>query len=240
MAKATAKKIENNLELATEVLDLNDRVNGLSVDLKEAKSSLKEKTEELSGESRKIFLNDLGELQEDKTPEIYGNHEYVVGQRLINVNYKMSKGGFSMREIAGQPAYEVLPKVLGDENYKKLFTEITVLEDALDQSKLKQAANYRPDLVDSSLNPSALPDTVIEDLRDKYPDAFSYYVTDEEKYIKEVTTAETHTEVVTGTGFIGKVAKLPDDMRYKARKLFRKIFSDALDSAVKLGNKAQA
>jgi hypothetical protein len=237
MAKAASKSINegDKILIATEILELTDKVNTLSSELKGVKGDLEVKVEALTEESLKIFYRDLGDLKSPATPEIYGNHEYLSGARVVNVNFKMKPGGFTVREISGHKAYELLPKVLGDEEYKKLFTETKVLED--DRGDLLIASTYRPDLVGLRLK-GELPESEITALFSKYPDLFEPYVKDKDRYIAEVQKAKVAIEVTTSNGFIGNVAKLSDAIKFKVRDLLRKIFSEAVTTAVQTGNKA--
>ena len=236
MAKAAAKMISNSdaLKLAEDVLRGADTVSEISAQLKEAKAKLDKATKDLTAESVKIFETDMGQVAEDKTPDVFGNHEYIVGQRVVNVNFKMKSGGFSMREISGHKACDILPKVLGDEEYKKLFIETEIIEE--DDAKLIDVQGHRPDLVGYRLI-GELPEDEIAVLAGKYPVLFKPYIKDKKKYIEEIQGAKVAIEVSTSTGFIGAVAKLPGTVLYKVRDLFRKIFKEAVTTAVLTGNK---
>ena len=238
MTKAAAKKIENNTELVSEIINLTDTVNDLSIKLKSSKATLTTKTKELSEASLKIFNTDIGDFTDDRAPDIYGNHEYQCGSRLINVNFKTKSGGFTLHEISGHKACDLLPKMLGDKDYKKLFKETPNIKD--DESKLNKVFLSRPDLIGQRLNSSALPPDAMKDLIRKYPNAFTPYIIDSAAYIAEVDGVEVTTEVTTASGFIGKVEKLPEEPRQKMRNLFRKIFNEVVTVAVKCGNKASA
>jgi len=179
----------------------------------------------------------MGEMDSDATPEIFGNHEVTVGNDLVSINYKMSSGGFSLREIAGQPAYKVLPKVLGDKEYKKMFKEQQVLEES--DGKLRDVYDLRPDLFEVSLK-GGLEQDVLQKMKKEFPDCFDIDVLDDDKYISEVSTAKYTTELTTGPSFIEKAGKLDDDVKHTLRKLFRKVFTAVAVSAVKCGNKASA
>jgi len=237
MAKAATKRIPSNSEFIDELIDLEDKITELSIELKETKTLLGARTLLLSAESRAVFDSNIGEVFENRVPEIFGNHEYVGSKsRVINVNYKMKAGGFSMVEISGHPAHEVLPKVLG-EDYKKLFNEEQTLE--LSEDDKEKAYGYHPELFGVRIK-TDVPGSVLKDLKEKYPDHFEVYIKDTEQYIKEVPNAPVRTSVVTGSNFIGKAAKLPEDTLFKLKDLFRKILREAATSAVKIGNKAQA
>lgn len=237
MAKQLAKKIERDATLINEILDLTDKTNILADQLKESKNLLQEKTQALATESREIFDKDMGEVGDDKTPQVFGNHEYISGNRMIDVNFKMKSGGFSVQQIGQQRACEVLSKVLGDKEYKKLFKETRVLEDAYDQDKLKEAREYRPDLVGIRLVGN-LPEAEIEALSKKYPQEFAYYIKDESVYASQVKTARFRVDISPAASFIGKVAKLPEDvLKGPVKNFFRKIFKDNVTTAVKCGNR---
>jgi len=237
MAKAASKSINDEVKIliATEILELTDKVNSLSSELKTVKGDLEIKVEALTDVSLKTFYQDLGDLKSPVTPEVYGNHEYLSGARVVNVNFKMRAGGFTVREISGHKAYELLPKVLGDDEYKKLFKEMKVLEET--RNMLIGVSTLRPDLVGLRLK-GDLPQKEIATLFQKYPDLFEPYVKDEDKYIEEVTEAKVAIEVTTSNGFIGSAAKLSDDIKFKVRDLLRKIFAEAVTTAVQTGNKA--
>lgn len=236
--KAAAKTIEGNTQLVTEILELTDRENDLAVELKKVKAEREGKTKDLSDISMDIFKEDIGDTTDDRAPEVFGNHEYQSGSRIITVNFKMKPGGFSLTEISGHKACDALPKMLGDKDYKKLFTETQVLDMTADD--LEVVHTTRPDLVGHRLDASMLPEKELEALRDKYPQAFTPYVKDEAKFIEEIPGANVETKVTTATGFIGKVEKLDEEPRQKLRNLFRKIFDTAVTTAVKCGNKASA
>lgn len=237
MAKAASKSIidEDKILIATDILELTDKVNSLSSELKGVKGALDVKVEALTDGSLKTFYKDLGDLKSPVTPEIYGNHEYLSGARIVNVNFKMKSGGFTVREISGHKAYDLLPKVLGAEEYKKLFSESKVLEDTRDD--LLGVRTSRPDLVGLRLKEN-LPEHEIEILFLKDPSLFEPYVKDKDRYIEEVAAAKVAVEVTTSNGFIGNVAKLSEDLKFKVRDLLRKIFAEAVTTAVQTGNKA--
>ena len=108
------------------------------------------------------------------------------------------------------------------------------------EDKLNEVAKTRPDLIDYKLNASKLPDAALVLIRSKWPDAFTPSIKDETEYVEEIAGANVAIEVSTATGFIANVGKLEEDVRYKLRDLFRKIFGDVVTTAVKCGNKASA
>lgn len=237
MAKAPYKSLTstgNNLET---IISLHSEINDLSTQLKTKKTEFSEKTDELKNDSKDIFDADLGAIGEDSVPEIYGNHGYPHGDHLITVNYKMSKGGLSFSNIAGRPACKVLPKLMGEKEYEKLFDEAKVLKET--PEKLSVVHSFRPDLVGFQLT-GELPEEALDDLRKKYPDAFTPYAKDEEKYITEIEGAEVETHVSTKTGFLEKAANLSDDTKYNLRDFIRKVLASRVTSAVKCGNKTDA
>ena len=236
--KAPAKAIEASALDLEKLVVLNGEVNTLSIELKDKKAELKEATEALKEESRAHFDSDLGALGDTKTPAIFGNHEYAVGNSLITVNYKMDAGGLSLTKFGNEPACELLPKIVGQGDYEKLFTERKILTTTPEE--LEDVAKTRPDLVEYSLNARALPDEALVLIRQKWPDAFTPRVVDEETYIAEIPTAHVETEVSTATGFISKVANLPEEIQNKLRDFTRKVFETKVSAAVKYGNRASS
>lgn len=235
--KAAAKSIESHVDLVTEILELTDKSNDLASELKTTNADLATKTKELGEVSTGIFFDDIGAIKGGKVPEVYGNHEYTSGSRLITVNFKMQPGGMTMREINGHRACDVLSGMLG-KDYNKLFSETVVIND--DADKLNEVAKTRPDLIDYKLNVSKLSDAALTQIRSKWPDAFTPSIKDEAMYVEEITGADVSIEVSTTTGFIASVGKLEEGVRFKLRDLFRKIFTDCVTTAVKCGNKASS
>ena len=235
--KAPSKSIEATAIDIDKAVTLNGEVNSLSVELKTKKDELKEITDAIKKESLGHFQADMGPIGEETQPQLYGNHEYISGNSLVTVNYKMKAGGMTISKFGPMDACDVLPKVVGAD-YPKLFTERKVLTTTV--KELEDLAKTRPDLVAYSLDPSALPEAALTLIKNQWPDAFSIHVADEATYIDEVPTALVHTEVTTSTGFLAKVAKLPDDVQLKLRDFTRKVVETVTTSAVKYGNRASS
>ena len=238
--KAPAKAIRtvsDNVSLES-IVRLHSEINQLNVELKAKKAEFADETEALKASSFEDFRDDLGIKGDDDLPEIYGNHEFLTEDHLITVNYKMKTGGVTLKNIAGRPADEVLKSLVDPKDYKKHFKEQHSLME--DDAKLEEVADYRPDLVKRRLNVRALPDEAMDELYEKYPDAFTPYVPDEDAYIAEIEDANVETSVVTATGFISKIAALGDDTKYKLRNFIRKVLLENTTAAVKCGNRADA
>jgi hypothetical protein len=239
MAKAPSKAVtaQSNSNLET-IINLHTEINQLNTELKGKKAEFTEATDQLKEESKSVFDKDLGHLEDESIPEVFGNHEYHTDDHLITVNYKMKTGGLTFTQIGGRPACEYLPEMMGDAAYKKLFKETPKVVNTPEE--LIEAHSFRPDLVGFRMNSSALPEEVMDELREKYPDAFTPYVKDEAAYISEIPAAVVETEVSTATGFLEKVASLPEDTKYDLRDFLRKVLASCVTSAVKCGNKADA
>jgi hypothetical protein len=238
MAKAPSKSVEaagNGLE---NVVRLHTEINELNTVLKTKKAEFATETTQLKEDSKTIFDEDLGVLGSDDIPSVFGNHEYITGDHLVTVNYKMKSGGLSFTEIGGRAATEVLGDMMDPKEYKKLFKEETKVTD--DAERLIEVHSYRPDLVAFNLQPSKLPDAALTLIREKWPEAFAPVIVDVDTYIKEIPEAEVTTEVSTATGFLEKVSSLSDDTKFGLRDFIRKVLASCITSAVKCGNRADA
>lgn len=238
--KAPSKSVpcEGNTTLTT-LVELYDEINTTSAHLKVLKEDYKINSDAIKEESKKVFDADLGYIEDDAAPAIYGNHEYLVDGRLVTVNYKMEAGGLSFTKIGGYPAKDVLTKLVPNEkDYNKLFTERVKLLDGPEDFEV--VAKTRPDLVQYRLNASKLPEDALTLIRSKWPEAFSISLVDEEKYIAEVESAKTVVEVQTKTGLLSALAGLGEDVKYNLRDFIRKVLASSVTSAVKCGNKAEA
>lgn len=237
--KAPSKTVEaesnTNLE---DVVRLNTEINQLNVELKGKKVEFEASKTTLKEESKLQFDTDLGYLGSDEDPHVFGNHEYVSGDHLITVNYKMDKGGMSFTKIGGRDAVEVLTTLTEPAEYKKLFKEVPKLNESAE--KLIEVHSYRPDLVGFNLNARELPEAALVLIREKWPEAFTPVVKNEEEYIQEIDSANVETEVHTSTGFISKVAALSEESRFKLRDFLRKVLGSCVTSSVKCGNRADA
>jgi len=235
MAKAPAKQCTASPGILPQIVLKNGEVNRLSIELSSAKEDLSALTKDLSEESRKIFIGDLGEIGAESAPLVYGNHEYPYDDHLITVNYRMDKGGLTFKLVGGKPASEVLTKIVGAKDYKKLFEENKTIKD--DQATLEQVYVHHPELFDIRLRDDIdLP--VLQSLREAHPECFTLQVKDEEGYLNENKSAVVETEVSTTTGFIEKVSSLPDDVQLKLKDFTRKVLINSTSGAVKIGNKA--
>jgi len=236
--KAPAKSITGNAKNLSTIVELYTEVNELSTELNFKKNMLKEETEILSAESRSIFNIDLGAVGTEEAPEVFGNHEYPVDGRLITVNYKMKAGGLTFTQVGGRSAHEVLPELIGEKEYKKLFVTQTTVKET--DEKLEEVHSYRPDLVSHRFDYSKLPDEAKVKLGKEYPEAHTPYVVNEEAYVEAIKDAVTETTVTTGASFIEKVSKLSDESKFKLRDFIRKVLGAKATSAVKVGNIASA
>jgi hypothetical protein len=234
--KAPAKSVTGDDNNLNTIIELHTEINEMTTQLKDKKAEFLGATDKLRAESRTDFDADLGDIRAETPPEVFGNHEYTTTEgRVVTVNYRMQKGGLSFSQIGKRPAHEVLPELIDEKEYKKLFVESKVLKES--DAKLDEVHDYRPDLVNYSLDVSKLSDKALETLRDAHPDAFIPYVVDVDTYIKEIESATVETEVHTATGFISKVSQLSEDSRLKLKDFLRKVLGAKATSAVKVGNK---
>jgi hypothetical protein len=232
--KAPTKLISTNNSEATLAVKLHKEINELKTQVKLKEGEFAEVSTQIKELSTDIFNRDIGEIGGDFAPEVYGNHEYNNGE--VVVNFKTNAGGMTFRQVGKLPACEVLPKIMGEDNYKKLFTETIVVEDDMDN--IRKVGMYRPEVVGFRLDASKLPEEAYKELLGSYPDAFTPYIKDTAAYAKDIPTAVVATDVTTVTGFIEKVSSLPDSVRYSIKDLIRKVMSTVVTTAIKCGNKA--
>lgn len=238
--KAPSRNVEAVTSNLQGLVELYGEVNDLSVRLKEKKAELEAKTGELRTESKSVFDEDLGYIGDESAPKIYGNHEFLVGDHLITVNYKLKAGGLSFSKVGGEDAKPVLLGLMSEKEYESLFTETEVLEDELDQEKLREAFGHRPSLVGARLDLNMIPEDEVRNLALKYPEASTFYVKDRKGYIETVPIATVSLKLSTVNGFLEKAAKLSDVTKVRLADFLRKVLASTVESAVKIGNRADA
>lgn len=169
---------------------------------------------------RTIFFKDLGAvpegdsfvLEDEVTPDVFGNHEFHTDKGQVTVNFSVKKKTF--QKVGGRPAPEVLKETFEDQ-YEKLFKEVPMKSVSASEEELRKYCLEHPTMFGFSIKPDT-PKEKLADIYKLFPDVFDVYVSDIDAFEKEhENKVDTSTGVVTETSFLEKVGKLPENLRKK-------------------------
>lgn len=192
-------------------------------------AELEKDKDRLKGFSEEKFFRDI--LKQE--PEVSTAYEFTTPEGVVKNSFRFKSK--PIVEINKKPAFDVLKGVFGS-SAEDLFKTVDEIEITSDETEKFRQFGEHPHLFSATLRQD-LSDDQLKLLVKGYPELFNISVKAKEEYARLYPGSVKKTvEVHAQKGFLEAVAKLPADVKKKARKFLTGFLKPAVSSAVSCSN----